>query len=121
MSIIGPRPQPVFIYERMSDRHRMRTAVRPGLECPRVIHVPGEEFSNYQRTYENDVWYVENVSLGLDIKLVLLLVKMAFTFTKRGDQAVGKGVSYFVGYNEDGVAISMNVYRSTMAKEKTTA
>lgn len=119
MSIIGPRPQPVVLYERMSDRHRMRTAVRPGLECPRVIHVPGEEICKYQRTFENDIWYVENVSLWLDIKLVLLLVKMAFSFTRRGDQAAGRGISYFVGYNEDGVAISMNVYRAGLEKEKT--
>lgn len=118
MSIIGPRPQPVFIYERMSDRHKMRTAVRPGLECPRMIHVPGEEICKFQRTFENDVWYVENVSLALDIKLVLQLVKMVFTFEKRGAQAVGKGISYFVGYNEDGVAISMNVYRELYAQKR---
>ena len=118
MSIIGPRPQPVFIYERMSDRHKMRTAVRPGLECPRMIHAPGEEICKFQRTFENDVWYVENVSLALDIKLVLQLVKMVFTFEKRGAQAVGKGISYFVGYNEDGVAISMNVYRELYAQKR---
>ena len=35
MSIIGPRPQPVFIHERLSERHKMRTAVRPGLEWER--------------------------------------------------------------------------------------
>ena len=29
MSIIGPRPTPVFIYDRMSKRHKYRTAVRP--------------------------------------------------------------------------------------------
>ena len=110
MSIIGPRPQPVFIYERMCDRHRMRTAVRPGLECPRVIHVTGEEISNYQRTYENDVWYVENVSLGTDIKMLFLLVKMVFSFEKRGNQAVGKGVSYFVGYDQNGLALSFINY-----------
>ena len=34
MSIIGPRPLPTFFYERMSDRHKMRNYVRPGLECP---------------------------------------------------------------------------------------
>ena len=47
MSIIGPRPQPIFLHERMSDRHKMRTAVRPGLECPRMIHVPEEETFRY--------------------------------------------------------------------------
>ena len=114
MSIIGPRPQPVFIYERMCDRHKMRTAVRPGLECPRVIHVPGEEICKFQQTFENDVWYVENVSFLLDVKMVLLLVKMVFSMGKRGKQAAGKGISYFVGYTKDGIAIGMNTYHEMM-------
>ncbi|MBP5282991.1 MAG: sugar transferase [Lachnospiraceae bacterium] len=111
MSIIGPRPQPVFIYERMCDRHKMRTAVRPGLECPRVIHVEGEEICKFQQTFENDVWYVEHVSLFQDIRMMLLLVKMVFSMEKRGNQAAGKGVSYFVGYTKEGIAIGMNSYR----------
>ena len=114
MSIIGPRPQPVFIYERMCDRHKMRTAVRPGLECPRVIHVPGEEICKFQQTFENDIWYVENVSLIQDIKMLFRLVKMAFSMGKRGQQATGKGISYFVGYNKDGIAIGMNTYHEMM-------
>lgn len=114
MSIIGPRPQPVFIYERMCDRHKMRTVLRPGLECPRVIHVPGEEVCKYQRTFENDVWYVENCSLKLDIKMVWMLVRMVFSFKKRGQQALGNGISYFVGYTEEGIAIGMNSYRELM-------
>lgn len=110
MSIIGPRPQPVFIYDRMCERHKMRTAVRPGLECPRVIHVPGEEICKFQQTFENDVWYVENVCLLQDLRMLLLLVKMVFSMGKRGNQAAGKSISYFVGYNKDGVAIGMNTY-----------
>ncbi len=119
MSIIGPRPLPVFIYDRMCDRHKMRTAVRPGLECPRVIHVEGEEFSNYQRTFENDIWYVENVSFLQDVRMLLLLIKMVFSMGKRGAQAAGKGISYFVGYNEDGIAISLNNYRQIMEEKGT--
>jgi len=119
MSIIGPRPQPVFIYERMCDRHKMRAAVRPGLECPRVIHVPGEELCKFQRTFENDVWYVEHVSFVQDVKMVLLLIKMVFSMGKRGDQAAGNGISYFVGYSSDGIAISMNVYRKMTEDGKT--
>lgn len=110
MSIIGPRPLPVFIYERMCERHKMRTAVRPGLECPRVIHVPGEEICKFQQTFENDIWYVENVSLKQDIRMLFRLLKMTFTMGKRGQQATGKGISYFVGYNKDGIAIGMNTY-----------
>lgn len=115
MSLIGPRPTPVFIYERMSERHKQRTAVRPGLECPRVIQVETGDKYSYQRTYENDVWYVENVSFLLDLKMVFLLIKMVFSFKKRGNQAEGKGVTYFVGYDEDGNALSLRNYREKMA------
>lgn len=118
MSIIGPRPLPVFIYERMSDRHKMRTAVRPGLECPRVIELDYVDTCKYQRTYENDIWYVEHVSFVQDVKMIFLLVKMVFTFKKRGAQAKGDGVSYFVGYDQDGHAMSMNKYRKVYGIEK---
>ena len=90
MSIIGPRPQPVFIHERMNERHKKRTSVRPGLECPRMIHVPEEDVFKYNRTFENDIWYVENVSFSLDVKMFMALVKMVFSFKKRGNQAQGK-------------------------------
>lgn len=99
MSIIGPRPLPVFFYDRLSERHKKRYAVRPGLECPRVIDVEGEL---YQKRFENDIWYVENVSFITDVKLVLLLIKMTFS-PKRDKSAVGG--SYFVGYDDDGRAI----------------
>lgn len=36
MSIIGPRPLPVSFEERMSERHKKRTVLRPWLECPRM-------------------------------------------------------------------------------------
>lgn len=119
MSIIGPRPQPVFIFERMSDRHKMRVAVRPGLECPRVTDIDYEDTCKYQRTYENDVWYVEHVSFIQDIRMLLLLVKMVFSFDKRGGQAKGEGVSYFIGYDRDGHAMSMIKYRKVMKENGT--
>ncbi len=111
MSIIGPRPTPVFIYERMSKRHQQRTAVRPGLECPRVITVKDGETYRYQRTYENDIWYVENVSLATDIQQVFRLFKMVFSLKKRDAQAQGNGVTYFVGYDEKGRAMSLRNFR----------
>ncbi len=117
MSIIGPRPQPVFIYNRMSDRHKMRTALRPGLECPRIIRNNWNNGSLYQWSYENDVWYVENVSFLLDVRMVLLLIKMVFSFRHRSDQAVGRGISYFVGYDDEGIATSYKNQLARMVKE----
>lgn len=111
MSIIGPRPIPVFIYDRMSDRHKCCVAVRPGLECPRVIHVDDEDTYKYQRTHENNIWYVENVSFLLDIKMMFRLIRMVFSFKRRENQAQGKGMTYFVGYDRKGRAMSLRNYR----------
>lgn len=118
MSIIGPRPQPVFLYERMSERHKQRVVVKPGLECPRIIHIKGEETYKYQRTFENDIWYVENLSFITDIKMVLLLIKMVFSFKRRGKQAKGEGITYFVGYDESGYAISLKNYRELVPQNE---
>ena len=110
-SIIGPRPLPMFFRERMSDRHRMREAVRPGLECPRMIDLDEDKLGYYQVQYENDVWYTEHVSLTTDLKMVFGLVKLVFAVKERSKHAdLG---TYFVGYNENGEALSLR-----MAKEQ---
>ncbi len=108
MSIIGPRPLPMFFYDRMSDRHKMRTAVRPGLECPRVIKMREDNISQYHIQFENDIWYVENVGFLTDIKMLFSLIKMVFSLKRRDHQAKGNAASYFVGYDENGYAMSMN-------------
>ena len=104
MSIIGPRPLPSSFDERYSERHKMRHAVRPGLECPSLqvdSHV-----RLYQEQFEHDIWYVENVSFKVDCQMVLSLVKMVFNSKERGDHAqVGGGE--LVGYNDKGEAFSM--------------
>ena len=104
MSIIGPRPLPASFDERYSDRHKMRTAVKPGLECPTLDVSNGVRL--YQEQFENDIWYVEHISFITDIRMVFALVKLVFNSKERGDHAtVGGGE--FVGYNDDGIAFSM--------------
>lgn len=104
MSIIGPRPLPVEFLDRYSERHKYRTAVRPGLECP-TLNADGH-VRLYQEQFENDIWYVENVSFLVDCKMLIALFKMVFNKKERTDHAnVGGG--NFVGYDKDGVAFSM--------------
>lgn len=104
MSLIGPRPLPVEFADRYSDRHRMRCAVKPGLECPTIGSDGHVRF--YQEQFENDVWYVENVSFLVDCKMAVSLFKMVFNKKERTDHAtVGGG--YFVGYDKNGEAFSM--------------
>lgn len=57
MSIIGPRPLPVEFTPHMTERHKARYAVRPGLECPRVGDEEPEAGIDYAHArFENDVW-----------------------------------------------------------------
>lgn len=114
MSIIGPRPLPTSFLERYSDRHRMRTAVKPGLECP-TLGSDGH-VRLYQEQFENDIWYVENVSFLVDCRMVCALFGMVFNKKERSDHAdVGGG--YFVGYDANGVAFSMRRIPSEYEKE----
>lgn len=105
MSLIGPRPLPPQYLHRYSDRHRARLSVRPGLECPPRDNV--SKMRNWQDQFENDVWYVENLSFKNDFMLVINLIK--FTFDRKNSKArasVARGS--FIGYSENGIAISSN-------------
>lgn len=104
MSIIGPRPMPEFFVERMSERHKMRHAVKPGLECPYTVP-EGSKLNNYYWKFENDVWYVENVSFKTDVMMLVKLFKLTFNMSNRGNHA--GGLSYFIGYDDEGHAISL--------------
>lgn len=114
MSIIGPRPLPVTFEDRYSDRHRKRCAVKPGLECP-SIHTDSH-IRLYQEQFENDIWYVENISFLVDCKMILGLVKMVFNHKERLYHAQVSGGA-FVGYDEKGQAFSMRRIPEKYEKE----
>ncbi|RGY96743.1 sugar transferase [Clostridium sp. AM58-1XD] len=103
MSLIGPRPLVPQYLERYSNRHKMRLAVRPGLECPprgRLDHV-----LTWQDQFENDVWYVENISFLTDCKLAINLVRFAFD-RKNSAARAGAKRGTFMGYDENAVVIN---------------
>lgn len=103
MSLIGPRPLPPIYLERMSERHKARLAVRPGLECP--PRTPGKGVWTWQEQFENDVWYVENVSFRTDCKMLANLVRFALD-SKNADARVVAKRGAFMGYDESGLAIN---------------
>lgn len=104
MSIIGPRPLPSSFDPYYSEYHKKRWLVRPGLECPSLYQENGD-IRHYDKQLDNDVWYVENVSLITDFKLMIRLVKMVFNKSQRKYHAVVDGGD-FVGYDKNGRAIN---------------
>lgn len=74
MSIVGPRPLLPMSLPYYSDRHRKRHDVRPGLAC-----VPLKPISSWtwNDQFENDIWYIENCSFIVDVKMVFAVLKEA--------------------------------------------
>lgn len=104
MSLIGPRPLPVEFTEHMTERHKARYAVRPGLECPQMGPVP-EGVDPAHVRFENDIAYVENISFVTDVMQALRLVGVVL---KRGVESAYTGTDgHFIGYDHNGEAMSL--------------
>lgn len=73
MAIVGPRPLLVRYLPYYSDNERRRHNVRPGLTG--WAQVNGRNFITWEKIFELDLYYVEKISLLLDVKVVLLTIK----------------------------------------------
>lgn len=69
MSIIGPRPLPVRYQSRYTEEQLRRHEVKPGLSSPSVVN--GRNLQTWDDQFRGDVWYVDNVSLIVDVKSVI--------------------------------------------------
>lgn len=104
MSLIGPRPLPVEYTPRMTERHKQRYRVRPGLECPFINSDLEERYDYSQARFENDIAYVETVSFSTDVKQAFRLVAMV-AHRGKTKNFIGSD-SHFIGYDSDGLAMS---------------
>ena len=76
MSIVGPRPLLVKYLPLYNEEQRHRHDVRPGLTG--WAQVNGRNSITWEDKFRYDVWYVRNISLLLDVKIVFLTVKKVF-------------------------------------------
>lgn len=81
MSVIGPRPLMVDYLPLYNNRHKFRHSVRPGLACPKIDGEDSLTASTWtwNAQFENDIYYIENVSFLLDLKMVLKTIKIVFS------------------------------------------
>ncbi len=85
MSLVGPRPLLMEYLGRYSPRQRRRHEVRPGITGWAQIH--GRNELGWSERLERDVWYVDHLSLGLD--LTILVRTLATVLRGRGVTAAG--------------------------------
>lgn len=72
MSLIGPRPLLVEYLPLYSQEQARRHEVRPGITG--WAQVNGRNLMRLSKKFEYDVWYVDNLSFTLDIKIIFLTI-----------------------------------------------
>ena len=72
MSLIGPRPLLVEYLPFFSEKQARRHEVRPGITG--WAQVNGRNAISWEEKFELDVWYVDNLSITIDIKILWLTI-----------------------------------------------
>jgi exopolysaccharide biosynthesis polyprenyl glycosylphosphotransferase len=72
MSLVGPRPEELWLVERYGETQRFRLEMRPGLTGPMQVHGRGE--LNFQERLAVEREYVENYNIRKDLKILLRTV-----------------------------------------------
>lgn len=94
MSLVGPRPLLMEYLPRYSAEQYRRHEVRPGVTG--WAQVNGRNAISWEEKFKLDVWYVDNRSLWLDLKILFLTVKKVGI--RDGISAEGEAtVSKFLG------------------------
>ena len=73
MSIIGPRPLLPEYLPLYNKAQKKRHNIRPGITG--WAQVNGRNAISWEKKFELDVWYVDNQSMFLDLKILLLTIK----------------------------------------------
>ena len=84
MSLIGPRPLPTIYFPYYTDEEFHRHDVRPGLSG--LAQANGRNSLSWEEKFKYDLEYVENISLFLDIEII---VKTVVKVLNRAD--IGQG------------------------------
>ncbi|MBN8106884.1 sugar transferase [Vibrio vulnificus] len=101
MSLVGPRPLLMHYLTLYSPEQARRNEVRPGVTGWAQIN--GRNAISWEDKFKLDVWYVDNRSFWLDIKILLLTVKKVFV--KEGISADGHvTIAPFTGQVKQGKA-----------------
>jgi lipopolysaccharide/colanic/teichoic acid biosynthesis glycosyltransferase len=72
MSLIGPRPLLMQYLGRYSARQARRHEVKPGITGWAQVH--GRNAISWEEKFDHDVWYVDNRSLVLDARILLMTI-----------------------------------------------
>lgn len=98
MSLVGPRPLLMQYLDRYTPEQARRHEVKPGITG--WAQVNGRNALSWEEKFALDVWYVDNWSLWLDVRILALTVGKVFR--REGISAAGEAtMPEFMGYSQD--------------------
>tara|TARA_B100001142_G_C14111707_1_gene569366 strand:- start:412 stop:840 length:429 start_codon:yes stop_codon:yes gene_type:complete len=77
MSLVGPRPLLIEYLPLYSTKQARRHEVKPGITG--WAQVNGRNAISWDEKFDLDVWYVDNQSIWLDIKILFMTIKKVIT------------------------------------------
>ncbi|WP_075995651.1 sugar transferase [Salaquimonas pukyongi] len=86
MSLVGPRPLLMEYLPLYNQRQMRRHEVRPGITG--WAQVNGRNAISWEEKFELDIWYVDNRSFLLDLKIIVLTILRVFS--RKGISADGE-------------------------------
>jgi undecaprenyl phosphate N,N'-diacetylbacillosamine 1-phosphate transferase len=96
MSLVGPRPLLVEYLPLYNEVQKRRHLVRPGITG--WAQVNGRNTISWEEKFKHDVWYVDNLSFLLDVKILFLTALKLFR-TREVNSSVNNTMSKFTGSN----------------------
>lgn len=82
MSFVGPRPLPTYYGPYFFPEERVRHSVRGGLIPPDSLS--NKTYTTYEEQFKYEIEYTQKVSLGLDIKIIFMTLKILLSRVKTG-------------------------------------
>ena len=76
MSLVGPRPLLMDYLPLFNENQKRRLEVKPGITG--WAQVQGRNSITWEERFKLDVWYVENQSIFLDLKILILTLSKVF-------------------------------------------
>lgn len=84
MALIGPRPLHIWFLPLYNETQMRRHEVRPGITG--WAQVNGRNTVSYGNKFKYDVWYVDNLSFMLDLKILYMTMKTVISHKDIGSE-----------------------------------
>lgn len=85
MSIVGPRPLLAEYLPLYNAEQRLRHSVKPGITG--LAQINGGNKLSWDEKFERDLYYVDNLSFALDLRILLATIAKALSFRNAGVEA----------------------------------